>query len=85
MRQHILKDQIIALLAEAEHSSDLMDRTDYQHLLSRLSSATRELLEAHQQLEEEHEEMASRLNRVPSTSRVPRELHWPQFAIANQS
>lgn len=83
--QHIFKDQIIALLAEAEHSPELMDRTDYQHLLARLTSATRQLLEAHEQLLEEHRDMASRLNRAPHSSRVTREIHWPEYTIQPQS
>jgi len=85
MRQHVLKNQIIALLAEAEHSPELMDRTDCQHLLSRLSTATRQLLEEHEQLEQEHRDMASRLNRAPSTTRIQREVHWADSALPHHS
>lgn len=63
--EHELKQRLNALLAEADHCSELMDRTDYQHVVMRLSAATRQLIKAYRRLEQERDELAGRLNRAP--------------------
>lgn len=62
------KGSIAALLAEADQMTDprtcgLVDGTDCQVMLSKLTQAVRELLEAEEQAEREREELLIRLSR----------------------
>lgn len=62
------KGLIVALLAEAEQMTDprtsgLVDGTDCQVMLSKLTQAVRELLEAEEQARREREDLMIRLSR----------------------